>query len=371
MEKFVESDIEKLKKQISEKKQGKIIGNINNVEYEINLNKPVRAVFKSEENEIEIYSGKLASSRIEVYREEKRVHYRKKNSLNVGVSLIHVINVIKSEINNKEYISEKYFIREQFDDNMIPKKSSKIIEDLLSNDNKLKSTSDGEFVIEPIKNNDELKSIIHSEEDLNKYLIEGSKTKLGDFPSGFYEDSHDFEFNKKSKTIQSKNTKELLSKASSEILLYKELYNKILNIEKEKEDVTPEEKEAVEEIQDEVLDNNEEQQNDEKDITEIDLVAFVNRLKEENKIDNKEEIEVEEQEEVSDNTEEEQNDERDITETDLNNLVNQYAEKRREEERKKIREAKVSKVKELISLNKQLDSELKDIENNKDEEGED
>ena len=46
---------------------------------------------------------------------------------------------------------------------------------------------------------EELVEMINSEEELMKYLVEGSKTKLGDFPAGFYEDRHDFEFNKKSK----------------------------------------------------------------------------------------------------------------------------------------------------------------------------
>ena len=336
MEEIVESDFEEIKKQVNEKKQGTITGNIKNINYEINLSKPVRVVLKEENNRIEFYSGKLALSDIEIHREEKRVHYRKKNALNVGVTLIRTVSVVQSEINSKEYVSEKYLIREQFDDNMIPKKCEKIIEDLISNNDKIKTTNEGEFSKDEIVSNDELNSLIHSEEELEKYLVDGSKTKLGDFPSGFYEDRHDFEYNKiNNKQIEGKSYDDYISIAIEKLDRYKSLINQIDNI---------------------INNNSENSENSELKIVSLEE-------EKQNEI-------VEQNVNVEEEIDKEIDDGNDVTEEDLNSVLKELMEKRNQEEREQIRNAKVKKVKELINLNKELDDEIDSIQKGKKEEGE-
>lgn len=402
MEAFVESDFEELKNQVNSKKEGTIIGNIKNINYEINLSKPIRVILKDINNEIEIYSGKIAKSEIEIDREEKRVHYRKKNALNVGVTLVRIVSIIQSEINNRKYLSEKYLLKEQFDDNMISKKANKIIEDLLINNDKLKGNNEGEFIRELIQTNDDLVNLIHPEEELDKYLIEGSKTKLGNFPSGFYEDRHDYEFNKKNKNKIEKNYEYYIKLGEDELNKYKDLYltiEKIVKGEKgiednDKEEITKEEVKEVEEtekiendilenkqdiIENEIseteeIENNEENLDDEDDFfnEKVDEVVFA--LKERKKASEKN-ITIEKQEKVEEskenkNEEEAEQEDSKIDEVFIDSIVNGLKEKRREEQKNQIRTDKINKVKELISLNKELDKEIEIIEKGNLEEGE-
>lgn len=353
MEEFKEKDFEELKQQIIDTKEGIITGNIKNINYEINLNKPLRVIFKEEKSTAEFYSGKLASSKIEVDKDEKRVHYRKKNALNVGINLLYTIDVVESEINNKKYISEKCTIKEQFDDSMIAKKSDKIIEDLLANNKDIKSENEGEFVKEPIENAEEFATLIHSEEELEKYLIEGSKTKLGNFPSGFYEDRHDLEFNKKN-AVKEVSFDIYIEEANKKIEEYKiilKIIDKCISADIS-EDILIDER-IVEEDQEEEDDDEiiYEESIDEEETEEDDEV--------ENEAEN--ETETEEVEETSG--------EKDISEIDISELIKELQEKKRNEEKEILRNAKVNKVKELMELNKKLDDELSVIENDKKEEG--
>ena len=403
MENFDEKDFEELKQQIKNNENGIISATIKEINYEINLSKPIRVVLKDGKNEIEFYSGKIASSKIQVDRIENRAHYRKKNSLNLGVTLIRVVNVIESEINNKHYISEKYLIREQFDENMIAKKSDKIIEDIVSNDTSLKKNGEGSFVKKPIESDEEFNKIIHPEEELDKYLVEGSKTKLGNFPSGFYEDRHDYEFNKKNKQIKSYD--ECINKADELLEEYKNLNIRITEIIKE-ENAVEEEKE-VEVEADTDTENEIEEKNTELTNEKI-LVEEENTIEEPQIEENTEEIVVEDNtnndstenneegfdisdEQISELEEElkkrnskskEENDKKEepkASETSndgeetsdliIDEVVAELDRKRREKEQAAIRNNKINKVKELINLNKQLDEELEEIENSKNGEG--
>ena len=387
MKDFDEKDFDELKQKVKDNEKCVISGNINTINYEINLSKPIRVVFKCDNNEIEFYSGKLASSKIEIYKEEKRVHYRKKNSLNVGVTLIKIVDVCKSEINNKCCITERYCVREQFDDCMIPKKCEKIIEDIIANDDRIQCARDGEFYKENIDNDEELNKLIHNEEELNKYLIDGSKTKLGDFPSGFYEDRHDYEFNKKNCRSESFGFDYCIEKADKEIEEYKELLNRINIIvdekveeikenikEKNKEETEKIEEDTVDKVEEETTKDTEENEQEGISITEINLNDIIKEFTI-NSENNNESYKIIKQNENEENNYQDvaknEVEEKDITEINLSSIINELAEKQREEERDRIRIDKINKVKELMSLNKQLDEELNNIMNCKKVEGED
>ena len=333
MEEIDEKDFEELKQQINEKKQGTIEGNLKKLKYEINLNKPLRVVLKDDTNEVEYFAGKLALSKIEVDSEEKRIHYRKKNKLNVGVMLTRKIYFVKSDINNKNYIMEKYIIREQFDDNMIPKNCEKIIDDVVESNSKAVKSQEGEFYIEPIESNDDFISLTHSEEDLMKYLVEGSKTKLGNFPAGFYEDRHDNEFNRKNRNNKQgkvNDFEEYYKLASEKLDKYKDIYSKIekmVNGDSKEESV---EQGSIEE------------KNQEEEFFDDNIDQIVENLKQKHK-----EEKIEEQE---------------IHDEDIDDIVNELEKKRKQEKMEKIRNDKITEIRDLIKLNKELDEEIEIIE---------
>lgn len=350
MEKLEEKDFDELKQILEKEKQGIISGKIKDIEYEINLNKPLRVILKDSDNYFEFYGGKLAHSRIDIEKVEKRAHYRKKNVFNIGFTITKIISVKESTINSNSFISEKYILREQFDDSMIPKKCEKVIEDISNGNNNIKDIKDGEFCKEPIESNQELVELIKSEEDLMKYLVEGSKTKLGDFPAGFYEDRHDFEFNKKSKNYKDKEVKDYdyyMSIAKERIKEYKTIYKTIEKIIKGDKIVEEEEIEEAEEKADEKAD-----------------VKFDNTIDElVNYIGQSEETENNTEQENVDGEEEDD----EISLKAIEAVVNELEDKRKEEERQQRRINKINKAKELMLISKELDNEIMLIENEQEE----
>ena len=355
MEKLEEKDFDELKQILEKEKQGIINGKIKDIEYEINLNKPLRVILKDSDNYFEFYGGKLAHSRIDIEKVEKRAHYRKKNVFNIGFTITKIISVKESTINSNSFISEKYILREQFDDSMIPKKCEKVIEDISNGNNNIKDIKDGEFCKEPIESNQELVELIKSEEDLMKYLVEGSKTKLGDFPAGFYEDRHDFEFNKKSKNYKDKEVKDYdyyMSIAKERIKEYKTIYKTIEKIIKGDKIVEEEEIEEAEEKADEKADVK-------FDNTIDELVNYIGQSEEtENNTD-------------ENNTEQEnvdgEEDDDEISLKAIEAVVNELEDKRKEEERQQRRINKINKAKELMLISKELDNEIMLIENEQEE----
>lgn len=355
MEKLEEKDFDELKKILEKEKEGIFNGKIKDIDYEINLNKPLRVILKDSDNYFEFYGGKLAHSKIDIEKVEKRAHYRKKNVFNVGFTITKTISVKESTINSMSFISEKYVLREQFDDSMIPKKCDKVIEDIAKANNNIKNIKDGEFCKEPIESNQELVEIINSEEELMKYLVEGSKTKLGDFPAGFYEDRHDFEFNKKSKNYKDKEVKDYdyyMTIAKEHIKEYKEIYktiDKFINGEKNTEEIA---EKIIEGHKDETKENidQEEKNNDNIENAIDELATYLGEEQQESGIQQEGMI----------------TEENDAFE-DLQEIVNELENKKKEEEKQRRRMNKINKAKELMLISKELDNEIMLIENEQEE----
>ena len=150
-------------------------GNINHSNSEVNQY-PYRVTI----------NGKEIYSEIDVIDENLRATYKENGKMDTRVKVSRTVTIV-----NGEEINEFFSIKGKDID------KDEIVQSLLSSNPEYSKGNIGEFFREEINPDEKIKQIIESEEALKQYLIPGSRTKLGEFPSGLYESYLDYnEFNK-------------------------------------------------------------------------------------------------------------------------------------------------------------------------------
>ena len=197
-EEFEEEHIEELKSYIREcKSSGKPVSmKIGEMKITIDERNPAKVDFTSfgninhRDNEISQYpyrvtiNGEDMYSEIDIVDDEFRGTYRENGKPTTKINLSRTVTVV-----NGEEINECFSVKTLKDKEL---EKDEVIQGLLKIYPEYSEGQKGEMYREVTDFNEEIKQLVESEEVLIQFLIPGSRTKLGDFPPGIYEDYLDY-----------------------------------------------------------------------------------------------------------------------------------------------------------------------------------